>query len=73
MGIKEVREFIKYAIEEKTNIIVKYANGMTEKVEYRGYCYVIGNKDYSAKQLENKLVRSQNNSNKFIISLNLEY
>lgn len=73
MNKNSVKEFVEYALGEKCNMLVKYANGKEELVIYRGFCYMIGKKDYSAKQLLNKLVRTQDNVTKFITNIELQY
>lgn len=64
---KQVREWVKYMIDERKSFKVVFANGDVEVVEYRGYCWVIGNKGYSDKELVEKIVRYQNNELKYII------
>jgi hypothetical protein len=35
---KEVREMVKYLVEERKSFKVVFANDMVEVVEYKGYC-----------------------------------
>ena len=64
---REVREMVKYLVGERKSFKVVFANDQVEVVEYRGYCWVIGNKGYSNEELIEKMVRYQNNERKFII------
>ena len=64
---REVRQMVKYLVEERKSFKVVFANDQVEVVEYRGYCWVIGNKGYSNEELIEKMVRYQNNERKFII------
>ena len=66
---RDVREMVSYLVGERKSFKVTFANGKTEVVEYRGYCWVLGNKGYSDKELVEKMVRFQNNVSKFIIRL----
>lgn len=63
----EVREWVKYLIGERKSFKVFFANSDIEEVEYKGYCWVIGNKAYSDEELIKKMVRFQNNETKFIM------
>ena len=65
---KEVRQWVKYLVGERKSFKVVFANGEVEVVEYRGYCWVIGNKGYDDKELVEKMARYQNNEKKFILS-----
>ena len=64
---KEVREMVKYLIGERKSFKVVFANNTVEIVEYKGYCWVMGNKAYNDEELVAKMVRFQNNEKKFII------
>ena len=64
---KEVREMVKYLIGERKSFKVVFANNTVEIVEYKGYCWVMGNKAYNDEELVEKMVRFQNNEKKFII------
>lgn len=64
---REVREMVKYLIEEGKSFKVVFANDTVEVVEYRGYCWVLNGKAYSNEELVEKMVRFQNNEKKFII------
>lgn len=64
---KEVREMVKYLIWERKSFKVVFANNTVEIVEYKGYCWVMGNKAYNDEELVEKMVRFQNNEKKFII------
>lgn len=64
---KEVREMVKYLISERKSFKVVFANNTVEIVEYKGYCWVMGNKAYNDEELVEKMVRFQNNEKKFII------
>ena len=64
---KQVREWVKYMIEERKSFKAMFATGVTEVVEYKGFCWVIGGKAFSDKELIEKMVRYQNNERKFII------
>ena len=66
---RDVREMVEYLISERKSFKVTFANGKVEVVEYRGYCWVLGNKGYSDKDLVKKMVRFQDNVSKFIIRL----
>lgn len=66
---RDVKEMVEYLISERKSFKVTFANGKVEVVEYRGYCWVLGNKGYSDKDLVKKMVRFQNNVSKFIIKL----
>ena len=66
---RDVREMVSYLVGERKSFKVTFANGKTEVVEYRGYCWVLGNKGYTNKELVEKMVRFQNNVSKFIIRL----
>ena len=66
---RDVREMVSYLVGESKSFKVTFANGKTEVVEYRGYCWVLGNKGYTDKELVEKMVRFQNNVSKFIIRL----
>ena len=66
---RDVREMVSYLVGESKSFKVTFANGKTEVVEYRGYCWVLGNKGYTNKELVEKMVRFQNNVSKFIIRL----
>ena len=64
---KEVREMVKYLISERKSFKVVFANNTAEIVEYKGYCWVMGNKAYTDEELVEKMVRFQNNERKFIL------
>ena len=64
---REVRQWVKYLVEERNSFKVIFANGEIEVVEYKGYFWVTGGKAYSNKELIEKMVRYQNNERKFII------
>ena len=64
---KEVRQWVKYLIGERKSFKVVFANNTVEIVEYKGYCWVMGNKAYNDEELVEKMVRFQNNEKKFII------
>lgn len=66
---RDVKEMVEYLISERKPFKVTFANGKVEVVEYRGYCWVLGNKGYSDKDLVKKMVRFQDNVSKFIIRL----
>lgn len=66
---RDVREMVNYLVGERKSFKVTFANGKIEVVEYRGYCWVLGNKGYTDKELVEKMVRFQNNVSKFIIRL----
>lgn len=66
---RDVREMVEYLISERKSFKVTFANGKVEVVEYRGYCWVLGNKGYSDEDLVKKMVRFQDNVSKFIIRL----
>lgn len=66
---RDVREMVSYLVGERKSFKVTFANGKVEVVEYRGYCWVLGNKGYTDKELVEKMVRFQNNVSKFIIRL----
>ena len=66
---RDVKEMVEYLISERKSFKVTFANGKVEVVEYRGYCWVLGNKGYSDKDLVKKMVRFQDNVSKFIIKL----
>ena len=66
---RDVKEMVEYLISERKSFKVTFANGKVEVIEYRGYCWVLGNKGYSDKDLVKKMVRFQDNVSKFIIRL----
>ena len=66
---RDVKEMVNYLVGERKSFKVTFANGKEEVVEYRGYCWVLGNKGYTDKELVEKMVRFQNNVSKFIIRL----
>lgn len=66
---RDVKEMVSYLIGERKSFKVTFANGKTEVVEYRGYCWVLGNKGYTDEELVKKMIRFQNNVSKFIIRL----
>lgn len=66
---RDVKEMVKYLISERKSFKVTFANGKVEVIEYRGYCWVLGNKGYSDEDLVKKMVRFQDNVSKFIIRL----
>lgn len=66
---RDVKEMVNYLIGERKSFKVTFANGKVEVVEYRGYCWVLGNKGYTDEELVKKMVRFQNNVSKFIIRL----
>ena len=66
---RDVREMVSYLVGERKSFKVTFANGKVEVVEYRGYCWVLGNKGYTDEELVKKMVRFQNNVSKFIIRL----
>lgn len=66
---RDVKEMVEYLISERKSFKVTFANGKVEVIEYRGYCWVLGNKGYSDKDLVKKMVRFQDNVSKFIIKL----
>ena len=66
---RDVREMVSYLVGEKKSFKVTFANGKVEVVEYRGYCWVLGNKGYTDEDLVKKMVRFQDNVSKFIIRL----
>ena len=66
---RDVREMVSYLVGEKKSFKVTFANGKVEVVEYRGYCWVLGNKGYNNEDLVKKMVRFQDNVSKFIIKL----
>lgn len=66
---RDVKEMVGYLISERKSFKVTFANGKVEVIEYRGYCWVLGNKGYSDKELVKKMVRFQDNVSKFIIRL----
>ena len=66
---RDVREMVSYLVGEKKSFKVTFANGKVEVVEYRGYCWVLGNKGYSDEDLVKKMVKFQDNVSKFIIRL----
>ena len=66
---RDVREMVSYLVGEKKSFKVTFANGKVEVVEYRGYCWVLGNKGYTNEELVKKMIRFQNNVSKFIIRL----
>ena len=66
---RDVKEMVEYLISERKSFKVTFANGKVEVVEYRGYCWVLGNKGYSDKDLVKEMVRFQDNVSKFIIRL----
>ena len=66
---RDVKEMVNYLIGERKSFKVTFANGKVEVVEYRGYCWVLGNKGYTDEELVKKMVRFQDNVSKFIIRL----
>ena len=66
---RDVREMVSYLVGEKKSFKITFANGKVEVVEYRGYCWVLGNKGYSDEDLVKKMVKFQDNVSKFIIKL----
>ena len=66
---RDVKEMVNYLIGERKSFKVTFANGKVEVVEYRGYCWVLGNKGYSNEELIKKMVKFQVNVSKFIIRL----
>ena len=66
---RDVKEMVNYLIGERKSFKVTFANGKVEVVEYRGYCWVLGNKGYSNEELIKKMVKFQDNVSKFIIRL----
>lgn len=64
---REVREMVKYLIIERESFKVVFANGNEERVEYKGYCWVLNGKAYNEQELISKMVQFQNNEKKFII------
>ena len=66
---KQVREWVKYMIEERKSFKVMFATGVSEVVEYKGFFWVLGGIAFSGKELLEKMVRYQNNERKFIIKL----
>ena len=66
---RDVREMVSYLVGEKKSFKVTFANGKVEVVEYRGYCWVLGNKGYTDEDLVKKMVKFQDNVSKFIIRL----
>ena len=66
---RDVREMVSYLISERKSFKVVFANDKVEVVEYRGYCWVLGNKGYSDEDLVKKMVKFQDNVSKFIIRL----
>ena len=66
---RDVKEMVNYLIGERKSFKVTFANGKVEVVEYRGYCWVLGNKGYSNEGLIKKMVKFQDNVSKFIIRL----
>ncbi len=66
---RDIREMVEYLISERKSFKVTFANGKVEVVEYRGYCWVLGNKGYSDEDLVKKMVRFQDNVTKFVIRL----
>ena len=66
---RDVKEMVEYLISERKSFKVTFANGKVEVVEYRAYCWVLGNKGYSDDDLVKKMVRFQDNVSKFIIRL----
>lgn len=66
---RDVREMVSYLVGERKSFKVTFANGKVEVVEYRGYCWVLGNKGYTDEELVKKMIRFQNNVSKFIIRL----
>lgn len=63
----EVRQWVKYLIGERNCFKVTFANGVTETVEYKGYCWILNGKAYSDEELIEKMVRYQNNEKKYIV------
>ena len=66
---RDVKEMVQYLIGERKSFKVTFANGKVEVVEYRGYCWVLGNKGYSNEELIKKMIKFQDNASKFIIRL----
>lgn len=66
---RDVKEMVSYLVGERKSFKVTFANGKVEVVEYRGYCWVLGNKGYTDEELVKKMIRFQNNVSKFIIRL----
>ena len=66
---RDVREMVSYLVGEKKSFKVTFANGKVEVVEYRGYCWVLGNKGYTDEDLVKKMIKFQDNVSKFIIRL----
>ena len=66
---RDVKEMVNYLIGERKSFKVTFANGKVEVVEYRGYCWVLGNKGYSNEELIKKMIKFQDNVSKFIIRL----
>ena len=66
---RDVKEMVSYLVGEKKSFKVTFANGKVEVVEYRGYCWVLGNKGYTDEDLVKKMVKFQDNVSKFIIRL----
>ena len=66
---RDVKEMVNYLIGERKSFKVTFANGKVEVVEYRGYCWVLGNKGYTDEELVKKMIRFQDNVSKFIIRL----
>ena len=64
---KQVREWVKYMIEERKSFKVMFATGVSEVVEYKGFFWVLGGIAFSGKELLEKMVRYQNKERKFII------
>ena len=52
---RDVREMVSYLVGEKKSFKVTFANGKVEDVEYRGYCWVLGNKGYTDEELVKKI------------------
>lgn len=64
---REVREMVKYLINERKSFKVVFANNEEATVEYKGFCWVINGKAFSDSELVEKMVRFQNNEKKFIV------
>lgn len=63
----DVKQWVKYLIGERNCFKVTFANGVTETVEYKGYCWILNGKAYSDEELIEKMVRYQNNEKKYIV------
>lgn len=64
---REVREMVKYLINERKSFKVVFANNEEATVEYKGFCWVVNGKAFSDSELVEKMVRFQNNEKKFIV------